>query len=66
MFKLAVYIISLMASIFAVSGLNLNGIFKKNHINEARIFVFLITLSLTYLFANFIFDITSINLIPLS
>ena len=60
MFKLFVYMISLMLSIFAVSGL------KKGHINESKCFILIISLALTYLLANFIIDISSINLMPLS
>ena len=60
-YKLCIYIISLMLSIFAVSGININSIFKKGHIKEANVIV-----SLTYLLANFILDITSINLMPLT
>lgn len=66
MFKLFVYMISLMLSIFAVSGININHIFKKGHINESKCFILIISLALTYLLANFIIDISSINLMPLS
>ena len=55
-----------MLSIFAVSGLNINHIFKKGHINESKCFILIISLALTYLLANFIIDISSINLMPLS
>lgn len=65
-YKLAVYIISLMLSIFAVSGININAIFKKGHIKEANVFMLIIIVSLTYFLANFIIDVTSINLMPLS
>lgn len=64
MFKLAVYLISLMLSIFGISGININHIFKKGHVNEARCFYILIIISLTYLVSEFIFGITSINLFP--
>lgn len=64
MFKLIVYLISLMLSIFAISGLNINHIFKKNHENEAKCFYILIIVSLTYLVAEFILAISSINLMP--
>lgn len=64
MFKLIVYLISLMLSIFALSGLNINYIFKTNHKNEAKCFFVLIAISLTYLVSQFIFGITSINLMP--
>ena len=63
MVKLIIYIFSLMASIFAISGININAIFKKNHVNEARAFIIILTVSLTYLLANFIIDLTNINLI---
>lgn len=63
MIKLLIYLISLMASVFAISGLNINSIFKKNHTNEAKVFMLIIVLSSTYLVANFILDITSISLL---
>ncbi|MCX4248754.1 MAG: DUF1146 domain-containing protein [Bacilli bacterium] len=65
-YKLCIYIISLMLSIFAVSGININSIFKKGHIKEANVFMLIVIVSLTYLLANFILDITSINLMPLT
>ena len=55
-----------MLSIFAVSGININSIFKKGHIKEANVFMLIVIVSLTYLLANFILDITSINLMPLT
>ncbi len=64
MFKLIVYLISLMLSIFAISGLNINHIFKTNHENEAKCFYILLIISFTYLVSEFIFGITSINLMP--
>lgn len=66
MYKLLVYIISLMLSSFAISGIQMNSIFKPNHVNEAKCFMVIVTLSLTYLLANFIIGISSINLISVS
>ncbi|MCH5166836.1 MAG: DUF1146 domain-containing protein [Erysipelotrichales bacterium] len=63
MIKLLVYVVSLITSIFAVSGLNINSIFKKNHTLEARLFILILTFSMTYLLANFILDLTNISLI---
>ena len=57
MIKLLVYIICLMSSIFAISGLNINSIFKKNHVISAHVFRFLVILSLIYLVTNCIYDV---------
>lgn len=64
MFKLLIYVISLIIVVFALSGINFNPIFKKNHVFEARLFLLVLALSLTYLLANTIIDLTSINLLP--
>lgn len=61
--KIFLYAIVLMTSIFAVSGLNINFIFKKNHIWEAKIFIIMLIFSISYLVTNFLYDI--INLIEI-
>jgi len=43
--------------VFGVSSLNINGIFKKNHVVSARVFVFLLVLALIYLVTNCLYDI---------
>ena len=64
--KILVYGIMLLCSTFAVSGMKLNGLFKTNHIWEARIFIALLIMSITYLSGTLILQIidvfTNINL----
>lgn len=56
MTKVFVYVISLMISLFAVSGINFDNIIKKNHVWEARFLALIISISLGYLVANFFID----------
>ena len=43
--------------IWAMDSININGIFKKNRILQARIFYFLLGIALIYLVTNFIWDL---------
>ena len=43
--------------IWAMDSININGIFKKNKILQARIFYFLLGISMIYLITNFIWDL---------
>jgi len=47
--------------ILALNSLNINQIFKKNKIFEARLLFFFIALSLIYLVTNFIYDCATIS-----
>ena len=58
--KILVYGIMLLISVFAVTGININNLFKTNHIWEARIFTILLVMSLTYLSGSLILDILNI------
>ena len=46
-----------MLVIWAMDSVNINKIFKKNKILQARIFYFLLGISLIYLVTNFIMDL---------
>ena len=60
--KFFVYIISTILVIWSMDSININGIFKKNKIFQARIFYFLLGISLIYLVTNFFMDLfTSIK-----
>lgn len=63
MIKLFIYAFSLILSIFAINGIDLNPLIKKGHVHEARFLYLLLIVSFTYLVANFIIDIMSIKLI---
>ena len=53
-YKIYIYAIMLFVSMFALSGINYTGIFKKDHIIEAKIMIILLALSLAYLSGCFI------------
>lgn len=59
-YKVYIYALMLLANVFAISGINFEGIFKKNRIWEAKAFVLLIIMALTYLSSNFIIDFVSL------
>ena len=63
MIKLIIYAISILSVTFAVSGININPIIKKNHIWEARFLSVIIILSLSYILANFLYDLMNISII---
>ena len=57
--KFFLYVLVTILVIWAMDSININGIFKKNRILQARIFYFLLGLSLIYLVTNFFTDIFS-------
>ena len=56
MYNLLLYVLILITVIWAMDGVNINHIFKKNRIYQARVFYIMIIFSLTYLVTNFILD----------
>lgn len=46
----------LIIVIWSMDGVNINNIFKKNHVYQARIFYILIVLSITYMSSRFIIE----------
>lgn len=56
MYNLLLYSIILVIVIWTMDGININSIFKKNRIYQARIFYIMIIFSLTYLVSNFIIE----------
>ena len=56
-FKFILYILVGMAVIWAMDSININQIFKKNKIHQARLFYFFITVALIYLVTNFLYDL---------
>ncbi len=60
--KFLIYIISTILVIWSMESVNINQIFKKNKILQARVFYFLLGISLIYLVTNFFIDLyTSIK-----
>ncbi len=57
MIKLILYIIVIPLVIYSLTSININSIFKKNKVIEARLFYFFLALSEIYLVVNFLYDI---------
>lgn len=54
--RFLLYIIILPLVIWGVDGININSIFKKNRIYQARVIYIIIIFALTYLTVNFMYD----------
>ena len=54
--KFIIYIFVAIIVIWSMDSININQIFKKNHVKQAKLFYFLLCLAMTYLITNFIFD----------
>jgi len=59
-YKIIIYAIMILLSTFIVSGLNINGIFKKNKKVEANLFIISLIMIMSYLLTNFIIDFIEI------
>lgn len=55
--KFFLYIFVTIGVIWAMDSVNINQIFKKNKIVQARVFYFLLGISMIYLVTNFIMDV---------
>lgn len=55
--KFFLYIVVTILVIWSMESVNINQIFKKNRIIQARIFYFLLGISLIYLVTNFLMDL---------
>ena len=56
MIKIILYIIILPFTIWAMEGLEINKLFKQSRIYQARFFVLMIAMSISYLVTNFLYD----------
>ncbi len=54
MYNFLIYLIVLAIVIWAMEGVNINSIFKKNRTYQARVFYIIIVLSLSYMASSFI------------
>ena len=54
--KFFIYLFVTILVIWSMESVNINGIFKKNRVVQARIFYFLLGLAMIYLITNFIID----------
>lgn len=59
-YKVYLYVITLMLSAYALSGLNFDAFIKKNKAIEARALVIVLSMALSYLVTNFIADFLSL------
>lgn len=50
------YLIVVVASIWALESININGLFKKNHYYQARLLYLMCSMGLSYLVVNFLYD----------
>lgn len=62
MLKFAVYLLSSIIVIWSIDAVNINSIFKKGKIIQARVFYIILALVLIYLLANLLYDFINIKL----
>ena len=62
MLKLLLNLISIPLVVFVVDSLNINTIFKKNKVLQARVFYIILVLIISYLLSSFIYDFYNFNL----
>ena len=63
MVKFAVYVLAAIISIFALDAVNLNVIFKKNKVVQARVFYLVLIFIFTYLLGSFLYDFIYLKLL---
>lgn len=56
MIKFVLYILVIPLVIYAIDSINMNGIFKKNKMYQARVFYILLVFGLSSLITNFLYD----------
>ena len=60
-YKVYVYVITLIASMFVLNGVHFEKIMKKNKIFEASALYIMISVSMSYLLTNFIVDFIEVS-----
>ena len=55
-YKFFLYVFVTIIVIWAMDSVNINQIFKKNHVIQARVFYFLLALSMIQLVTSFLYD----------
>ena len=60
-YKAFVYVITFMASLFSISGLNYEKLIKKNKVIETKILIVLLSMAISYLTTNFITDFLEVS-----
>lgn len=56
MLKLFLYLLVFPVVVWIIDSININQIFKKNRIIQARIFYVMLVFAITYLVVNFMYD----------
>ena len=59
--KYFIYILVGILVIWSFDSLNINSLFKKNRVLQARVLYFMLALSMTYLVTNFIGDFFTVS-----
>lgn len=59
--KFFLYVVVTILVVWAMDSININGIFKKNKVFQARLLYFFIGISLIYLITNFLMDLFTIT-----
>ena len=62
MVKFALYILSAIIVIWSMDGININSIFKKNKVIQARVFYLILVFVFIYLLTNFLYDFMYLKL----
>lgn len=55
-YKVFIYIIMLFATVYSISGINFTGFFKVKHELEAKLFVMILSLGISYIATRFIIE----------
>ena len=56
MIKPALYILILIITIWALESIDITGMFKKNRYYESRVLYLIVSMALSYLVVNFLYD----------
>lgn len=59
--KYFIYILVGILVVWSFDSLNINFLFKKNRVLQARVLYFMLALSMTYLVTNFIWDFFTVS-----
>jgi uncharacterized membrane protein YwzB len=59
--KLLMYVVTFPLTLMTLLSLNLNKFFKKNKVLEAKIFYILLTMCITHLVVNFLYDFIEVS-----
>ena len=61
MLKITLYLITLIITVWSLESINISGLFKKNRYYQARVLYIIISMSLSYLVVNFIYEFLKFN-----